>query len=120
MGWRYFSGSRSISSCRFGVVHGFGPTFCVVTLVHDFGFPAFGGSLPSRLAPGAPRHAEGNAVQPRAEGIWLADRSGLPGQYEEDSLCRVLCFMSIAENVETDAVNDRAMPLDESGESGLG
>jgi hypothetical protein len=92
----------------------------VVSSLHDFGLPAFGDSLARRIASGSLCHAEGYAVQPRAEGFRLPDGSGLPRQYEEDSLCRVFCFMPIAKNVATHAVNDRPMSLDESGERGLG
>ena len=53
-------------------------------------------------------------MQPGAERLWLSDRPRSPGQYEEDGLRRVLGLMWIAQDIETDAVNDWAMPLDES------
>ena len=105
---------------QFGVIHGFGPTFYVVSKEHDFGLPAFGDSLARRIAPGAPRHAEGYAVQPRAKGFRFSNGSGFPRQYQKDSLCCILCFMPISKNVPTHAVNHRPMSVDESGESGFG
>jgi hypothetical protein len=92
----------------------------MVSSLHNFGLPAFGDSLTRGSASSALRHAESYAVQPRAEGFRLPDGSGLPRQYEEDSLCRVFCLMPTAKNVATHAVNDRPMSLDKSGESGLG
>lgn len=105
---------------QFCMVHGFGSKFGVVTLAHDFGFVSFGGSSPSGILPDVPRDAEGHAVQPRAEGIGLLDRSGFPGKDQKNRLSRVLRLMDIAEDVETHAVNDRAVPLDQRGKSGLG
>ena len=59
-------------------------------------------------------------MQPGAERFWFTNRPSFSGQYEEDGLCRVLGIMQIAKDVEANAANDRTVPLDESGESGLG
>jgi hypothetical protein len=92
----------------------------VLLTSRDIGFLAFGNPPPGRLAPRASGHAECNAVQPRAERFWLSDRASFPGQYEKDCLCGVLCIMQIADDVEADSNDYRAVTLDESGESGLG
>ena len=105
---------------KLGMVHDFQPRFRGVAFVRDFGLSAFGRSAPSRLALRASCHAEGDPVQPGAQRPGLSNRSGLPRQDEENGLGRVLRLVRTAEHVETDAVNDRAIPLDESGESGLG
>ena len=72
------------------------------------------------FAPGASGHAERDPVQPGAKRLGLADRTGLTGKDEEHRLRRVPGLLPIAKDVETDPMNDRTMPLDESGEGGFG
>ena len=59
-------------------------------------------------------------MQPGAQRFWLANRPPLSGQYEEDSLGCILCLVSVAKDVEANAVDHRAVALDESGKSTLG
>ena len=103
-----------------GVVHDFRPGSRGVAFMRHFGLFAFGGSAPGRLAIGAARHADGDPVQPGAERLGVSNGSGLPRQDEENGLGRILRVVRTAEHVETYAVNDRAVPFDESGESRLG
>ena len=58
-------------------------------------------------------------MQPGAERLGLSNGSSLPRQDEENGLSRILCLVRTAKHVETHAVNDRAIPLDERGEGGL-
>jgi hypothetical protein len=94
------------------VIDRFRPGLCVVLFVRHFGLSALGDSPASRITSGAPRYAEGCTVQPRPEGFRLPNGSGLPCQYQKDSLCCILRFMLISKNVAAHAVNHRPMALD--------
>jgi hypothetical protein len=63
---------------------------------------------------------EGDAMEPGAEGVAVADRSGLPRQDEENGLEGVLGVVGVAKELSADGEDHRAVPGDDRGESGLG
>ena len=59
-------------------------------------------------------------MQPRAERSGLLNRACFPGEDEEYGLGGVEGLFPGAKDVDADAMNDRAMAIDEGGEGGLG
>ena len=105
---------------QLGVVEGIEAHVRGPVSVHDLGLSPLGGPPAGVFAPGASGHAERDPVQPGAERLGLADRTGVAGEDEEHRLRRVPGRLPIAKDVETDPMNDRTMALDEGGEGGFG
>jgi hypothetical protein len=66
--------------------------------------------------PGLGRDSVGDPVQPPTQGQPLANRPGPPGQDQERGLEGVLGVVFVAQDVPTDAVHERPVPLDQGGE----
>src|SRR5215212_4108607 len=71
---------------------------------------------PGRLAPRPPSRPVGDAVQPAARRLRLADRAGLAGQDEERGLEGVLGVGPRTEDTPADVEDHRAVAGDEGAE----
>ena len=70
--------------------------------------------------PGTTRRAKGDAIEPVAQQVGVADRPRLPRQHEEGGLEGVLGEVAVGEDLPADAQHHRAMTRDQGGEGGLG
>ncbi len=76
-------------------------------------------ALASQAGPGLAGGAQRHAIEPGAEPVGVAERTGLARQDEEDGLEGVLGEMAIAQELAADAEHHRAMPGHQGGEGGL-
>ena len=99
---------------KLGVVHDFRPGFRGVAFVRDFGLFAFGRSAPGRLALArrATRRATPCNQGPSDSGFRM-DRA-FRARTRKTAWAASCAVVRTAKHVETDAVNDRAIPLDQS------
>jgi hypothetical protein len=71
------------------------------------------------LLPRAPRRPDRHPVQPVAQQVGVADRTGLAGQDEEDGLEGVLGMLRVAQDLAADAQHHRTVPAHQRRERGL-
>ncbi len=71
------------------------------------------------LLPHAPRRPGGDAIEPVAQQLGVADRASLLGQDQESGLEGVLGVLDVAEELSADAQDHRPMPAHQRREGGL-